>query len=93
MPRIPAFALTVVAVGALAAPAAADWREDLAAQLRWDHDCVLNLLSQVLEREIDGQLVVIAKAHCEDGRVFDVLREGEFEDFELNECTPTDQSC
>ena len=37
--------------------------------------------------------VVIAKAHCEDGRVFDALQRDEPEDFELNECTPTEQAC
>jgi hypothetical protein len=91
--RAPVCLWPAVALLALAAPALADWEEDLAAQLRWDHDCVLNLLSQVLEREIDGQLVVIAKAHCEDGRTFDAVQRNELEDFEITECTPTEQAC
>lgn len=77
----------------LAAPARANWQDDLTAQLRWDHDCTVSFYSGVIEREVNGQLVVIAKAHCEDGRVFDAIQENELEDFKLNECTPTEQSC
>jgi hypothetical protein len=76
-----------------ALPAAADWQADLAAQLRWDHDCNVQFISNVVERVIDGRLVVIAKAHCDDGRVFDALQRDEFTDFELTECTPVEQSC
>ena len=42
---------------------------------------------------IEGQLVVIAKAHCEDGRTFDAAQRHELEDFEITECTPTEQAC
>ena len=85
--------LLVAALIAFAAPAAADWQEDLAAQLRWDEDCKVSFYSEVVERQIDGKLVVLAKAHCEDGRVFDAVQRDEFEDFEIHECTPTEQAC
>lgn len=85
--------LLPVALLAAASPALADWQEDLAAQLRWDHDCVVQFYSGVVERTIDGQLVVIAKAHCEDGRTFDATQRNELEDFEITECTPTEQAC
>jgi hypothetical protein len=78
---------------ALAQPALANWQEDLAAQLRWDHDCKVNFYSGVIERVIDGNQVVIAKAHCDDGRVFDAIQHNELEEFEINECTPKEQAC
>lgn len=77
----------------LAQPALADWQEELAAQLRWDEDCDVAFYSGVIERTVDGQQVVVAKAHCEDGRVFDAIQRDEFQDFELNECTPDEQAC
>lgn len=73
--------------------AAADWRTDLAEQLSWEHDCEVAFLSGVLEREVDGRAVVIVKAHCEDGRVFDALRQDAFEEFELKDCTAVEQAC
>jgi hypothetical protein len=78
---------------ATASPALADWQDDLAAQLRWDHGCLVQYYSGVIERLIDGQMVVIAKAHCEDGRTFDAIQRNELEDFEITECTPTEQTC
>jgi hypothetical protein len=85
---LPAAALLAVASAALAA-----WEEDLAAQLRWDYQCLVQYYSGVIERMVDGQLVVIAKAHCEDGRTFDAIQRDELEDFEITECTPTEQAC
>jgi hypothetical protein len=78
---------------AMAAPAQASWQDDLAAQLRWDHNCQVSFYSGVIERLVNGQQVVIAKAHCEDGRVFDAIQRNELEEFEINECTPKEQSC
>jgi hypothetical protein len=78
---------------AAASPALADWQDDLAAQLRWDHECLVQYYSGVIERLVDGQLLVIAKAHCEDGRTFDAIQRDELEDFEVTECTPTEQAC
>lgn len=77
----------------LATPAHASWQDDLAAQLRWDHQCQVAFYSGVIERMVNGQQVVIAKAHCEDGRVFDAIQKNELEEFEINECTPKEQSC
>ncbi len=85
--------LLAAALVALAAPAAANWQDDLTAQLRWDQACIVNFYSGVIEDQVDGKQVVIAKAHCADGRVFDAFQRDELEDFELNECTPTEQAC
>lgn len=76
-----------------AQPGLAAWQDDLAAQLRWDENCDVAFYSGVIERMIDGHLVVIAKAHCQDGRVFDAIQRDEFQDFELSECTPEEQAC
>jgi hypothetical protein len=87
------FWLLALALMVIAWPARANWEDDLAAQLRWDHDCVVEFYSGVIERLVEGNLVVIAKAHCEDGRTFDAIQNNELEEFEINECTPTEQAC
>ena len=96
-PRVPgrtlAGQLPAAVLLAMARPVLADWEEDLAAQLRWDHDCLVQYYSGVFERMVEGQLLVIAKAHCEDGRTFDATQRNELEDFEVTECTPTEQAC
>jgi hypothetical protein len=88
--RIPLAALLLLAT---AGPALADWQEDLAAQLRWDHECEVAFYSGVIERLVDGHQVVIAKAHCKDGRAFDAMQRDEFEDFQITECDTDGQSC
>jgi len=85
--------LLALVMAMIAWPAQAEWEEDLAAQLRWDHNCKVSFYSGVIERVIEGNLVVIAKAHCEDGRLFDATQRNELEEFEINECTPTEQAC
>jgi len=85
--------LGAAALLAVASPALAAWQDDLAAQLRWDHECIVQYYSGVIERLLDGKLLVIAKAHCEDGRSFDAIQRDELEDFEINECTPVEQAC
>ena len=85
--------LPAAALLAMTSPALANWQDDLAAQLRWDHECLVEYYSGVIERMVDGQLLVIAKAHCEDGRTFDATQRDELEDFEIKECTPTEQAC
>ena len=91
--RMLARSLAVVTLSAAASPAFADWQDDLAAQLRWDHRCLVQYYSGVIERMVDGQLVVIAKAHCDDGRTFDAIQRDELDDFEITECTPVEQGC
>ena len=92
-PRMLARALAAMALSVTASPALADWQDDLAAQLRWDHGCLVQYYTGVIERMVDGQLLVIAKAHCEDGRTFDAIQRDELELFGITECTPTDQEC
>ena len=82
-----------IVISLLAGPAMAYWQEQLTAQLRWDLNCEVRFFSGVTERVIDGHMVVIVKAHCEDGRVFDAIQRDEFEDFEITECRTTEQAC
>ncbi len=75
----------------LAAPGAASaqqpmWELDLSDQLMEQKSCELDYMTGVIEREVDGKPVVIGRAHCKDGRAFDVSRSDEFEDFELKAC-------
>jgi hypothetical protein len=65
-------------------------RSVLATQLRWDHECPVQYYGGVIERMVDSQLLVIAKALCEDGRTFDAIQH---EHFEITECTPTEPAC
>ena len=78
--------LPALALLAITWSAQADWEEDLAAQLRWDYECKVEFYSGVIERVIDGNLVVI-------GRLFDAIQHNEVEEFEINECTPAEQAC
>jgi len=83
--------LRVVLVGALildAGLASAGWQEDLAIELRVAKGCTVTFLSQVVERSVDGRRVVFAKAHCEDGRVFDATRTDPVMPFDFKECQP-----
>ena len=91
--RMLAGVLPAAALLATTSAPLADWQEDLAAQLRWVHECMVQSYSGVIERLIEGELVVIAKAHCADGPTFDAIQRDELEDFEDTECTPTEQAC
>lgn len=89
----------LVAVGLLlavlvSAPAQADWPDDLTAEIQDLHNCEVAFLSQVIEREVKGEQLVMAKVHCTDGRAFDAVRVSEYDLFEFKECTVSEkQSC
>ena len=71
-----------------------DWAPALTEQILDEHQCVVAFLSQVVEREVDGVEIVIAKTHCEDGRAFDIYREGVLRSFEIIECeVPNQETC
>lgn len=84
-------ALLATAILLDAGTASAGWQEDLAVELRAAKGCSVAYLSQVVERLVDGRQVVLAKAHCEDGRVFDASRTDPMMPFELKECQPAKQ--
>lgn len=70
------------------------WQRDLARQIQGLLDCEIGFLSHVVEREVDGKELVMAKVHCVDQRSFDAVRHGATERFEFKECTrETTQTC
>ncbi len=69
-----------------ASQALADWREDLEEQMKEEHECKVAFYSNVVERRVDEQQVVIARVHCMDRRSFDAMRSDEFELFDIKEC-------
>ena len=78
----------------LAADAHADWQQDLAADIDFEHSCEVAFLSHVVERDVEGKMMVMAKVHCTDQRTFDAVRSGRLEPFEFKECTVREkQSC
>lgn len=79
----------MLGVGLAAMPVAlaqAGWEQELALEIQLSQNCKLAYLSHVVERTVDGKRLVMAKAHCEDQRVFDAMRPDEFEPFQFNEC-------
>lgn len=81
-------ALLLAALLLTAGPARAAWQDDLAVEIRAAEACTVAYLSQVVERMVDGRQVVLAKAHCEDGRVFDATRTSATAPFEFKACQP-----
>jgi len=79
--------LSLAFLSFLALPAAAEsWQEELTRQLGRDENCTVAFISQVVERTVDGREVIIAKAHCEDKRAFDVYRDDPLGAFRVTEC-------
>ena len=66
--------------------AQAVWEAELTQQIALAEACEVAYLSHVVEREVDGRKLVLAKVHCVDRRVFDASRTDEFESFRFNEC-------
>lgn len=74
-------------------PAAAQedgWQAELSEQVLRDYDCEVAFLSQVAERMVNGEQVVLAKVHCIDKRTFDAYRDSAFEPFEIHPCEDPD---
>ena len=84
-----------IASGAPAAqPEAPEWQEDMSAAIEFQHDCEVAFISHVVERPVEGDLIVMAKVHCVDQRSFDAVRMTRAADFEFKECTLREkQSC
>ena len=80
---------SALAAATVIAPAVAeqsDWEPELSDQLAEEKECELDYLTGVIEKEVDGIPVVIGRAHCKDGRSFDIARNDPFEPFELKLC-------
>jgi len=85
-------AILGLAFGLAAAPiadAAAQtrpWEISLRLQLLEDHACTLAYFTNVEEREYDDQTIIVARAHCNDRRAFDVRREHADQPFKVEPC-------
>ena len=62
------------------------WEPDLRWQLEDEYACEVRYFTNVIERTVDGTLVMFVRAHCDDGRAFDAVREGEYALFTLQPC-------
>ena len=73
---------------------AQEWQEELTEQVLREYDCEVAFLSQVAERTVNGELVVLAKVHCVDKRTFDAYRDKAFQPFEIRPCeNPDNRVC
>ena len=78
--------IMVLCTGAIAARAQSGWENELALEIEIAQKCKVAFLSHVVERTVDGRQLVMAKAHCEDQRVFDAVRQEQAEPFRFSEC-------
>jgi len=62
------------------------WLEDLNFQIEGQKQCKVAYLIQVREGELGGKKTFEARVKCEDGRMFDAVRIGEFESFKFKAC-------
>jgi hypothetical protein len=91
MPRLFACLAAAAALGLVAGTvghAQSDWQSELADEILIMEDCEVSFLTQVIEREIDGREVILAKVHCADGRTFDASRNDRFAAFDFSICEP-----
>ncbi|HMA13587.1 MAG: hypothetical protein ACM35H_15415 [Bacteroidota bacterium] len=71
-----------------------EWQPQLNEQMLREYDCEVAFLSQVAERMVNGDLVVLAKVHCVDKRSFNAVRDSAFEPFEIHPCeNPDNRVC
>ena len=63
------------------------WQRDLRREILGLLDCQIAFLSHVVEREVEGREVVMAKVHCLDQRSFDAVRQEATDRFQFKECT------
>ena len=79
--------LWLLAAAVAPLPAVAqEWQAQLTEQMLRDYDCEVAFFSQVGERMVNGDQVVLAKVHCIDKRAF--------ESFELHPCeNPNNRVC
>ena len=69
---------------------AQEWQAELTEQVLREYDCEVAFLSQVAERTVGGNLVVLATVHCVDKRSFNAYRDNSFEPFEIHPCENPD---
>lgn len=73
--------LTAGGIGAMA-----DWQADLRAQMLEEHRCLIGFFSQVDEKVVEGETIVMVRLHCQDGRAFEASRRDPLSPFRVVEC-------
>ena len=68
------------------------WEAQLSEEIRLVENCDVAFIGQVVEREVDGRKVVMAKVTCMDKRTFDAFRDDEFAPFAFKECADSADS-
>lgn len=92
--RVVVLAFGMAGPGASGAAYAADWHDELARQIAHDEGCDVAFISQVIERDIKGKRLIMAKVHCEDKRSFDAVRVSDDFAFEFKACeVPNAETC
>jgi len=81
-----AFFALVAVMPAFAQSSDPSWLEDLNFQIEGQKQCKVAYLIQVREGELGGKKTYEARVQCEDGRMFDAVRVGEFESFKFKAC-------
>lgn len=66
----PVLGLLSIAIVLWPLAAYADWRDDLASEIRVAYRCEVKELVKVVERDAGGVRIVAATVHCVDGRRF-----------------------
>jgi hypothetical protein len=64
-----------------------DWAPSLKKQLQAEKTCQFLYMLNLKEYKFLNHDVIEARVHCEDGRVFDVIRRSPDTRFEIKECS------
>lgn len=89
MRSIPIFCALALGLLPGAGNAQASWEAQLREEIAYLENCEVQFLSHIVEREVAGRQVIMAKAHCVDQRVFDAYRDDELAGFTFKECEQT----
>ena len=66
-----------------------EWQQTLTRLMVAEHGCQIAYFTGVIERQVDGRDVLIARVHCEDGRAFDTSRDDRRAPFVVRACKTT----
>ena len=81
--------ISLLATGTLLAAETPEWEKALQVQLMRQEQCQLTYLTNVKTFEQMGYTSVEARAHCADGRAFDIDNREDPEKFNIHACGPT----
>lgn len=65
------------------------WVQVLRAQLLEEQECELNYMTNIRELELGDTVRIDARAHCKDGRAFDVKSDDPGQKFDIRACNVT----